>query len=163
MKNLQKKIPMKIKTSPINALISALFTITLSSFSHAKEAEQVEFLNPTGSASKLPFSEAVKVGNQLFLSGQIGLSPETKRLAQGGFAAETKQTLDNIKQTLERYDYEMKDVVKCMVILTDIKNFPEFNNIYQKAFASPYPARTTFAVESLALDAQIEIECIAAK
>ncbi|WP_444913683.1 RidA family protein [Microbulbifer sp. TRSA007] len=154
---------MKIKTSSINALISTFFTITLSSFSYAKDAEQVKFLNPTGSVSKLPFSEAVKVGNQLFLSGQIGLSPETKRLAQGGFAAETKQTLDNIKQTLERYDYEMKDVVKCTVILTDIKNFPEFNNIYQKAFASPYPARTTFAVESLALDAQIEIECIAAK
>ncbi|AWF81538.1 hypothetical protein BTJ40_12280 [Microbulbifer sp. A4B17] len=86
-----------------------------------------------------------------------------KRLAQGGFSAETKQTLDNIKQTLERYDYEMKDVVKCTVILTDIKSSPEFNNIYRKAFASPYPARTTFAVESLALDAQVEIECIAAK
>ncbi|WP_444931171.1 RidA family protein [Microbulbifer sp. SSSA002] len=145
------------------AALPALFALCLANTGHAEEPQRIEFLNPAGTTSKLPFSEAVKIGNQLILSGQIGISPKTNKLVQGGFSAETKQTLENIKQTLARYDYQMKDVVKCTVILTDIKNFPEFNSIYREAFAYPYPARTTFAAESLALNAQIEIDCIAAK
>lgn len=120
-------------------------------------------MNPGGVSSQLPFSEAVRVGNQLILSGQIGISQETNKLVEGGFSDETEQTLKNIKNTLERYDYKMKDVVKCTVILTDIDNFSEFNEIYKKSFSFPYPARTTFSVDSLALNAQIEIECLAAK
>ncbi len=142
---------------------SAFIALCLSSHAFALEKQNVTFLNQNGIESKFPFSEAVKVGGQLILSGQIGISGETGKLVEGGFAAETKQTLKNIKETLERYDYKMKDVVKCTVILADIEKFKEFNEIYKTSFSYPYPTRTTFAVRSLALNAQIEIECIAAK
>ena len=141
----------------------AILSFLLSSSVFAQENQAVTFFNPQGENTKLPFSEAVEVNGWLILSGQIGISSETKELVKGGFAAETEQTLINIKDTLERYDYQMSDVVKCTVILVDINNFAEFNEIYKKAFSFPYPARTTFAVSSLALNAKIEIECMAAK
>jgi len=148
----------------LNQLIYlAIISMSISGSVFAKEKQGVRYLNPQGVNSKLPFSEAVEIDRQLILSGQIGISSETKKLVKGGFSAETKQTLINIKETLERYNYQMSDVVKCTVILTDINDFPEFNEIYKKAFSFPYPARTTFAVDSLALNATIEIECLAVK
>lgn len=154
----------KMRTSLITAFITmftAAFALLLSVGAHAQS--NVTFLNPNGANSPLPFSEAVKVGDTLILSGQIGFSPTLKKLVEGGLEAETRQTLDNIKATLARYDYSMKDVVKCTVILADIKDFAQFNGIYKEYFAYPYPARTTFAASGLALNAQIEIECLAAK
>ena len=124
---------------------------------------EVTFLNDESSAQVYPFSEAVKLGNVLYLSGQIGIIPETTTLTTGGVVAETKQILVNIKRTLEKYEYTMSDVIKCTVMLADIKDFQSFNLEYMKHFSYPYPTRSTFAVNGLALKAQIEIECIAAK
>ena len=139
-----------------------LLAISLSASANAQnDTDNVTFLNPPG--SKTPFSEAVQVNETLFLSGQLGLNPKTHKLAVGGMAAETKQALTNIKNVLSRNNYTMSDVVKCTVILTDMKKFQEFNSIYLETFTAPYPARTTFAVDSLAFNAEIEIECMAAK
>ncbi|WP_394131004.1 RidA family protein [Shewanella maritima] len=124
--------------------------------------DEVEFINSKGQ-SAYPFSEAVKVGNTMYLSGQLGFDPLTKSLAKGGVGAETKQTLLNIEDSLQRMGYTLSDVVKCTVMLADIKDFSEFNEVYKTMFTAPYPARSTFAVSGLALDAKIEIECIAAK
>jgi len=124
-------------------------------------SDQVSYL--TSGNSSLPFSEAVKVGNTLYLSGQIGLVPDTGKLAQGGIKAETKQTMDNIVRVLNKYDYSIDDVVKCAVMLADIKEWPAFNDVYRPYFKSHFPARSAFAASGLALDAKVEVECIAVK
>jgi len=141
----------------------SVFTLLFAVSAKALESQNVIFFGASDGSTTLPFSEAVKVGDSLMLSGQIGMSPETKKLVVGGFAAEAKQTLLNIENILTRHKYKMSDVVKCTVILSDMDNYSVFNGIYKKAFSSPYPARTTFAVDSLAFDAEIEIECMAGK
>ncbi len=112
--------------------------------------------------SQAPFSDAVQVGNLFFLSGQVGMNHTTRKLAEGGIEAETKQTLENIKAVLEHHGMQMNDVVKCTVILVDIEDFSKFNTIYKTYFPQK-PARTTFAAKGLAIGAKIEIECIAVK
>lgn len=134
-------------------------------FSHniaAKEVkkETVEFLNSKAASVHLPFSEIVRVENTLYLSGQIGLNPKTKKLAVG-VKAEVEQTLTNIEQTLQRHGYSMDNVVKCTVMLTDIADFKVFNQVYTRYFSAPYPARSAFAINKLALNASVEVECIA--
>lgn len=124
-------------------------------------SKAVEFLNTKPASVTLPFSEMVRVENTLYLSGQIGWDPQTKKLAKGGIKAETNQTLMNIKQTLEKHGYSMDNVVKCTVMLTDIEDFKAFNQVYTSYFSAPYPARSAFAVKSLALNSIVEVECIA--
>lgn len=124
--------------------------------------EVPEFLNsntivPPG----LPFSEAVKVGDTLYLSGQVGVIPGTLKLKPGGIEAEARQTLDNIRQTLKVHGYEMKDLVKCTVMLADIAEWEKFNEVYITYFTEPYPARSAFGSSGLALGARVEVECIA--
>lgn len=128
----------------------------------ANAAAEVQYLN--SSKSTLPFSEAVKVGNTLYLSGKLGIVPGTQELAAGGVEAETHQTLKNIRSSLEAHGYSMRDVVKCTVFLADIKDFAAFNAIYRTYFDEDrYPARSTVGATDLALNARIEIECMAAK
>lgn len=108
-----------------------------------------------------PYSDAVQVGNLYFLTGQIGIDDKTRKLAPGGIEAETRQTLENIKEVLEQHDMTMRNVVKCMVILADINDFSKFNGVY-KQYLPQKPARTTYAA-GLVIGAKVEIECIAAK
>ncbi|MDY8138584.1 RidA family protein [Aquimarina sp. 2201CG5-10] len=112
--------------------------------------------------SRAPFSDAVQVGDLYFLSGQVGMDHATRKLVVGGIKEETKQTLENIKAVLKHHNLEMKDVVKCTVILADIEDFSAFNEVY-KTYLPQKPARTTFAAKGLAVGAKIEIECIAVK
>lgn len=123
----------------------------------------VEFLN-SGKVlpTTLPFSEAVRHGNTLYLSGQIGVKPGTMELVEGGMAAQARQTLDNIRTTLEAHGYGMGDVIKCTVMLADMNEWGEFNEIYQSYFEAPYPARSAFGASGLALGGRLELECIAA-
>jgi reactive intermediate/imine deaminase len=127
----------------------------------AAHTTQVEFLNTEKSSPRLPFSEGVRVNNIVYLSGKIGLNPETKLLAKGGIKAEAKQTLENIKDSLNKYGFTMNQVVKCMVMLTDINDFKAFNEVYSSYFKLPYPVRSAFSVSELALGASVEIECMA--
>ena len=109
-----------------------------------------------------PFSDIVQVGDLFFLSGQIGMDHSKRILIEGGIAAETKQAIENIKEVLNHHQMALRDVVKCTVILADIKDFQIFNSIYTNYFPQK-PARTTFAAKALALGARIEIETVAVR
>ena len=111
--------------------------------------------------TNLPLSEAVRLDNTLLLSGQIGLQPGTLKLVPGGLKEETRQTLENIKTTLQAHGYTLNDLVKCTVMLADIGKWGEFNEIYKTYFTDHFPARSAMGVSGLALGAQVEVECIA--
>jgi len=147
----------------MNSLIKTAFLAsTLITGSAFSASGNVDFLNTGKANPNLPFSQIVKAGNTLYMSGQIGINPATGKLATGGFEGETKQTLENIKRTLELHNYSMSNIVKCTVMLTDINDFKAFNAIYTQYFSAPYPARSAFAVKALALDSLVEVECIGA-
>jgi reactive intermediate/imine deaminase len=123
----------------------------------------IQFLN-SGKVlpAELPFSEAVRVGNVLYLSGQIGLAPGTRKLVPGGIKEEARQTMENIKTALEAHGYAMKDLVKCTVMLADMAEWGAFNEVYKPFFSGRYPARSAFGANGLAMGARVEVECIAA-
>lgn len=125
-------------------------------------AKSPEFLN-SGKVypANVPLAEAVRIDNTLLLSGQIGIEPGTLKLVPGGLKAEAKQTMDNIKTTLEAHGYSMNDLVKCTVMLADIGKWGEFNEIYKTYFSAHFPARSALGVTGLAIGAQVEVECIA--
>jgi len=110
---------------------------------------------------QLPFSEAVRVGHMLYLSGQLGYDRETAKLVEGGIAAETEKTLENIKAVLEKHGSSMAEVVKCTVFLADIKEWAAMNEVYVTYFPSNPPARSALGSSGLALGARTEIECMA--
>ncbi len=124
-------------------------------------AQEKETIQMPGSLEGLPFSSAVRVGNMIYLSGQVGAIPGTRELATGGVAAETKQTLENIKQVLDYAGSSLDRVVKCTVFLQDISDYAAMNEVYSSYFQEEPPARSTVAGSGLALGAQVEIECIA--
>jgi reactive intermediate/imine deaminase len=101
------------------------------------------------------------VGNLLFLSGKIGNIPGTMNLAPGGIQGETRQTLENIKASLEKRGSSMGEVVKCTVFLADIAEWAAMNEVYVEFFPENPPARSALGVSGLALGARTEIECIA--
>lgn len=110
---------------------------------------------------QLPFSDAVRVGHMLYLSGKIGNVPGTAQLAEGGIQGETRQTLENIKASLEKYGSSMGQVVKCTVFLADIAEWGAMNEIYVQYFPVDPPARSALGSSGLALGARVEIECLA--
>ncbi len=110
----------------------------------------------------LPFSPAVKAGNMLYLSGQIGIAPGTSSVVPGGVIPETHQAMKNIKQVLENHGSSLDRVVKCTVMMTDINELPQINQVYTAYFPNrQYPARSAFSAKALALNAHVEIECLA--
>ena len=119
------------------------------------------FPSPDPALAALPFSEAVRVGDLLFLSGQIGSKPGTLGLVPGGFAPEATQALENIRLILQRHGSSPDRVVKCTVFLADIHDWPAFNEIYRQYFKAPFPARSALAANGLALGSRVEIECVA--
>jgi 2-iminobutanoate/2-iminopropanoate deaminase len=129
----------------------------------AEESARVEHFNSAKVLpTNLPFSEAVRVDGTLYLSGQIGVKPGTMELVEGGMAAEARQTMDNIRTTLQAHGHDMSDVVKCTVMLVDMDEWGAFNEIYVEYFTPPYPARSAFGATGLALGGRLEVECIAA-
>lgn len=111
---------------------------------------------------QLPFSDAVKVGNMLYLSGKIGNIPGTSELAEGGIQGETRQAMENIKASLEKYGSSMSEVVKCTVFLADIAEWGAMNEVYMTYFPVNPPARSALGSSGLALDSRVEIECFSA-
>ena len=118
----------------------------------------VEYLISDTTATR-PYSDAVRVGHMLYLSGQIGIVPDTKTLVPGGIKAETKQAMENIKRTLEMYGSSLDKVVKCTVMLADIRDYADMNAVYVTYFPEHLPARSTFGASGLAFGARVEIEC----
>jgi 2-iminobutanoate/2-iminopropanoate deaminase len=115
---------------------------------------------PLPAGTRLPFSEAVRVGSLLYLSGQMG-TDASGRLVAGGIEAETRQILANVRAVLERHGSSMDRVVKCLVMLADMAEWPAMNTVYLEHFTLPLPARSAFGANGLALGGRIELECIA--
>lgn len=123
---------------------------------------EVEFLDGSGVMPEgVPFSEAVRVGNTYYLSGQIGVIPGRMELAPGGIEGEARQTMDNIGAVLAGHGLDFDDVVKCTVMLADMSEWGTFNDIYRSYFTPPFPARSAFGASGLGLGARTEVECIA--
>ena len=124
--------------------------------------DDVEFFPVAASLSsmKLPFSEAVRVGDTLYLSGALGID-ETGSLVPGGVEAETRQALTNIAVVLARHGSAMDRVVKVTVMLADMAEWPAMNRVYLEHFGENLPARSAFGASGLALAARVEIECLA--
>jgi reactive intermediate/imine deaminase len=127
----------------------------------ASAADQtVYYRSAEVAAAKLPFSEATQVGNILYLSGQVGNVPGQARLVDGGFAAQTKQAMENIGAVLKSRGLGYDDLFKCTILLADIKNWAEFNKIYVTYFKPErLPSRSALGTSGLALDAAVEVEC----
>ncbi len=119
------------------------------------------FVSTEFASTGLPFSEMVRVGDMLYLSGQMGTVPGTLALVEGGMAAEARQALQNIECVLQANGYSLRHVVKCTVMLADMADWPAFNHVYCEFFKTPYPARSAFGANGLALGGRLEIDVIA--
>jgi len=126
----------------------------------SEQKADVEYLT-SEHMKALPFSEAVRLGNVLYLSGQMGID-QTIKLVPGGIAAETRQALENIKTTLNKYGSSLERVIKVTVMLADMNEWAEMNKVYLEYFSKNLPARSAFGTSGLALGGRVEIECIAA-
>ncbi len=124
----------------------------------------MEFINsPAAKAMGLPFSQAVRVGDVLYLSGALGHAPGNPRaVVSGGMEAEARQTMENIGAVLKENGLSFDDVFKCQVFLTDMSKWGDFNKVYLEYFKPDrLPARSAFGVTALAMGAQVELECVA--
>jgi 2-iminobutanoate/2-iminopropanoate deaminase len=113
--------------------------------------------NPVG-----PYSQAVKAGDFLFVSGTIAIDPKTGKLASGGLAKAVDQIMSNIKAVIGEVGADFKDIVKTTIFLTDMSKFPEVNEAYGKYFPQNPPARSTVEVSKLPVGVEVEIEAIVA-
>ena len=110
-----------------------------------------------------PYSQALEVNKQLFISGQIPINPVTGELVGQDLEKQTVQSLENLKAVLKAADYSLKDVVKCELFISDMDNFKQINQIYAKYFSEKAPARTCVEVSRLPRDVKIEIAAVAIK
>lgn len=108
-----------------------------------------------------PYSQAIEIGDTVFLSGQIGLDPNKGTLVPGGIEHETRQVLDNIREVLRAAGLGFGDVVKTTIFLISLTDFEIVNGVYGEHFTELYPARSTVQVAALPRGARIEIEAIA--
>lgn len=150
----------RLRVLPLLAALTACAPSSPTAESAPMDAS-VAFLTSASTPADLPFSEAVRVGPLLLLSGQIGNVPGERQVVPGGIEAEARQTLRNVAATLERHGYAMDDVVKCTVMLADMAEWETFNQVYADAFTAPYPARSALGANGLALGARVELECVA--
>jgi 2-iminobutanoate/2-iminopropanoate deaminase len=128
----------------------------------AQAGDRTYYRNPQ-LPEAFPFSSAVIVGDTIYLSGEIGVDYETMTLVEGGVGAETRQIFRNYEATLAELGADLSDIVKCTVFLDDMTQYGEMNVAYAASLPDPKPARSTFGVDSLALGAALEIECIAVR
>ena len=106
------------------------------------------------------YSQAVRAGTLLFLSGQICLNPETGRLERESVAVQTRRVLETIKAIVEEAGGTLDDVVHCRAFLSDMKHFPEFESVYRTYFSAPYPARMTVASAGIYDGLDVEMDAV---
>jgi 2-iminobutanoate/2-iminopropanoate deaminase len=129
----------------------------------AAQPAKTEFLNSgTVLTGDLPFSEAVRHGDTLYLSGQVGIAPGTLKLVPGGVRTEAQQALENIRTILAAHGRTPADIIKCTVMLADMADWSAFNEVWRAFLKKPFPARSALGANGLALGARVEVECIAA-
>ncbi|MEJ0044018.1 MAG: RidA family protein [Rhizomicrobium sp.] len=123
----------------------------------------IEFVNAASQAANLPFSQAVRAGGTVYLSGCIGNLPGKMALVPGGIEAESRQTMENIGAVLKEAGLGYENIVKCVVYLADMAEWGAFNAVYVPYFkAGRFPARTAIGAHQLILGARVEMECVAA-
>jgi len=110
-----------------------------------------------------PYSQAIDAGTFIFTSGQIPIEPSTGQVVNGGIKEQTARVLENLKSVLEAAGSGMDKVVKTTVFMKDLRDFAAMNEVYQKYFSEPYPARSCVEVNRLPRDVLIEIEAVALK
>lgn len=145
-------------------LLAALLLPTLAGAASAtpRHASRAQFYPSTDPVLKsLPFSEAVRAGDLLILSGEIGAQPGKMALVPGGISGESRQALENVRGILHRHGATLADVVQCTVFLADMKDWPAFNTVYREFFKPPFPARSATGATGLALGARVELQCTA--
>ena len=161
------------KSLAILAVLLFAFAVTVEARQKKEQADKARPAKPdksdtapveysSATASGTPrLSDVVRVGNMLYLSGKLG-TDSTGKLAPGGIVPETRQTMENIKAVLEKYGSSMDNVVKCTVMLADIKEWGDMNTAYDTFFKKERkPARSAFGTSGLVLGARVEIECMA--
>jgi len=116
---------------------------------------------PQAPAAIGPYSQAIRVGNLVFTSGQIPIDPATGVFVEGGIKEQTRQSLSNVRAILQEAGLSMANVVKTTVFMADMNDFADMNAIYAEFFAEPYPARSAVAVKTLPKGALVEIEVVA--
>ena len=151
-----------MKNSITLLFISAFFMFSCSE--NERSIQKKTIINTENAPAAVGvYSQAVEVGNTLYLSGQIGLIPETGELAGDNLATQAHQTLQNIEAVLKAAGYSMSDVVKSQVYLEDMDDYSTFNEIYVRYFPNDPPARAVVEVSRIPLDAKVEIMITAAK
>lgn len=107
-----------------------------------------------------PYSQAIKAGGLVFVSGQIPLTPEGE-VVEGNIRLQTQRVMENLKAVLEAAGSDLSRVVQTTCFLADMEDFPGFNEVYARYFAPPYPARATVAVKALPRGVRVEVACVA--
>ncbi|HEY5645051.1 MAG TPA: RidA family protein [Pseudomonadales bacterium] len=144
---------------PIATVLRAYAALLLTA-AIALPATAAEYLTSGETESLgLPFSDAVRAGGLLILSGQVGNLPGSLQLAPGGIRAEARQALENVKRILEANGSSMEKIVKCTVMMADISEWGVFNEVYVTYFPGNKPARSAFGANGLAVGARVELEC----
>lgn len=128
---------------------------TATAQTEVQQAAAPEYLNPS---QRTPFSEGVRYGGVLYLSGKLGLGRDAER----GIQPETRRALQSISDALEKFGSSMDRVIKCTVMLADMAEWGAMNEVYAEFFPENRPARSAFGASGLAADARVEIECMAA-
>jgi reactive intermediate/imine deaminase len=117
--------------------------------------------SPDAPAAIGPYSQAIRTGDTLWMSGQIPLDPSTMAIVEGGIEAQAARVLDNMQAVLKAAGGELDDVVKLSILLVDLGDFAKVNDLMARRFRQPYPARSTYQVAALPRGARIEVEAIA--
>ena len=111
--------------------------------------------------ARVPLSQAIKIGDWVFASGQLGMDPKTRRLAEGGIRAETRQVCENLRAVLEAAGSSLRKVAKVTICMADLGELMAMNEVFSEYFPKDPPARTTFQAAGLVAGARVEIEAIA--
>ena len=116
--------------------------------------------SPDAPAAIGPYSQAVRVGNTLYMSGQIPLDPKTMQIVDGGIDAQARQVFANLRAVAVAAGATLNDIVKLTILMTDLSEFAQVNEIMAAHFDAPYPARATYQVAALPRGARIEVEAV---
>lgn len=154
---------MSMKKSIIISFILTLLVYVSCNNEEKEEKAVRRVITLENTPVKRPYSPAIEIRNTLYVSGQIAVDQATGKLIEGGIGEQTKQTLKNLKNVIEKAGYSMGNVAKCTVLLYDIAYYTSVNQIYMEFFPTDPPARMAFAVKDLPMGALIEIDAIAVK
>ena len=129
-----------------------------------KNSTQREVISTSDAPAAIgPYSQAIRVGNTLYLSGQLGIDPKTGKFVEGGFEAQARRALKNQKIIMASAGFVLSDVVQCQVFVKDLNDYSKFNVIYKEYFKKDFPARAVLEVSRIPADGLVEIMMVAVK